>query len=324
MNSDSESLQRRLLDWLLINDVKTNEYPTVEHKEVDGVKNHLQPSTASTSSKQELGQEPQTFQLGEIPTVQERYQAVLKRQLQKQIQDHPPLFPWETQFIDYPESLEQSSPGFAWGWLVKPEQLKLPIPLPDQVFQQLVDKCQELLTSSLPLGAKLVQAVENFFDEDSLVINDLAGLVLRSSYRSVEAPQAAPSIESNYTELLPRQQMALSLMAAKQLLENMSLSISPTESVVERQWLTDVGNLSIRVELNSVDAVTKLSVQSQLPYEGVLKLGEKGCQTMVQSALAVNPKVELCCQQSNQTYTLEVEFPELDQQPLLLAINLTI
>ena len=53
-----------------------------------------------------MGDIPQTFQMGEIPTVQERFQAILKRRLQDQIAENPPLFPWETQVVDYPESIE--------------------------------------------------------------------------------------------------------------------------------------------------------------------------------------------------------------------------
>ncbi|TAF09903.1 MAG: PatU, partial [Nostocales cyanobacterium] len=48
----------------------------------------------------------QTFELGEIPTVQERFQAVIKRRLQIEIQNHPPLFPWESQIVEYPEFVE--------------------------------------------------------------------------------------------------------------------------------------------------------------------------------------------------------------------------
>ncbi len=58
---------------------------------------------------QELGGTPQTLQLGEIPTVQDRFQAVLKHRLQIQSPNHPPLFPWETQLIDYPDFVDEPS-----------------------------------------------------------------------------------------------------------------------------------------------------------------------------------------------------------------------
>ncbi|MDB9458524.1 PatU, partial [Dolichospermum circinale CS-545/17] len=117
--------------------------------------------------------------MGEIPTVQERFQAILKRRLQDQIAKNPPLFPWETQLGEYPDCVEEQSLGLVpvWGWTVHQSKLNLPIPLPDQVFWQLLAKCQLLLTSSIPLGAKLVQVVESMFPMDPQSINDLAALV---------------------------------------------------------------------------------------------------------------------------------------------------
>jgi hypothetical protein len=272
-----------------------------------------------------LGGKPQTFQLGEIPTVQERFQAVLKRRLQVEIQNHPPLFPWESQLIDYPEFVEEPSIALvpAWGWLAQQSKLNLPVSLPEKIFQQLMEKCQSLLTSSLPLGPKLVQAVESFFPEDYQLINDVAGLVLRSAYRSVDVLETIPNIQSDYSDLQPRQQMALSLMAAKQLLENLTLPISFTNPVIEKQWQTAAGTLSIRVELQSLGKLTKLRVHSELPTQGVLKLHGNGTQAVSQSGDSNNPSVELYCKRTNQTCTLEIECPELEQQPLLLAINLT-
>ncbi|AFZ56157.1 PatU [Anabaena cylindrica FACHB-243] len=281
-----------------------------------------------------MGGKPQTFQLGEIPTVQERFQAVLKRRLQIEIQDHPPLFPWESQLIDYPEFVEEPSIALvpAWGWLAQQSKLNLPVTLPDKIFQQLMEKCQLLLTSSLPLGPKLVQAVESFFPEDYQLINDLAGLVLRSAYRSVDALETIPNIQRDYSDLQPRQQMALSLMAAKQLLENLTLPISITNPVIEKQWQTTAGTLSIRVELQFLGKLTKLRIHSELPTQGVLKLRMNGIQgyasstpeIVAQSSVLAKPSVELYCERTNQNYTLEVKCPELEQEPLLLAINLTV
>ncbi|MEA5624590.1 PatU [Nostoc sp. UHCC 0251] len=325
MNSDSESLQSQCLGWLLTDDVKNIEQ-SVESEENDGVKNLHNEATASKSSEPKLGGTPQAFQLGEIPTVQDRFQAVLKHRLQIQAQDHPPLFPWETQLIDYPDFVDEPSMPLVptWGWMVQQSKLNLPRPLPERVFQQLLEQCQALVTSSVPLGAKLVQVVENFFPNESQALNDIAGLVLRSTYRSVNTLETIPNIQSDYSDLQPRQQMALSLLAAKQLLENLTLPLSTTSPVVERQWLTTVGNLNIRVEYQSVGKLTKLLVQAELPVKGTLTLRTSGTLAIATSSTPGYLSVELACEQLNPTYTLEVEFPEIDQQPLLFVINLTV
>ncbi|MCC5665465.1 PatU [Nostoc sp. CHAB 5784] len=324
MNSDSESLQSQCLGWLLTDDVKNNDQ-SVECKENDGVKNLYNEATASKSSEPKLGGTPQTFQLGEIPTVLDRFQSVLKHRLQIEAQDHPPLFPWETQLIDYPDFVDEPSMTLVptWGWMVQQSKLNLPRPLPERVFQQLLEQCQALVTSSMPLGAKLVQVVENFFPNESQALNDIAGLVLRSTYRSVSTLDTMPNIQSDYSDLQPRQQMALSLLAAKQLLENLTLPLSATSPVVERQWLTTVGNLNIRVEYQSV-GITKLLVQAELPVKGTLTLRGSGTLAMATSSTPGYLSVELGCEQLNPTYTLEVEFPEIDEQPLLFVINPTV
>ncbi len=256
--------------------------------------------------------------------MQERFQAILKRRLQDEIAKNPPLFPWETQLLEYPDCVEEQSLGLVpvWGWTVHQSQLNLPIPLPDQVFWQLLAKCQLLLTSSMPLGAKLVEVVESMFPTDTQSINDLAALVLRSSYRSADTLTAP--IESDYFDLLPRQQMALSLMAAKQLLENLILPISLSQPLVERQWLTTVGSLNIRVELRNSGKLTSLMVYGKLPAPGILQLEGNNSQEFVKSETCEIPMIEWQIDRSQSNYTLAVKFPELDQQPLLLAIQVKI
>ena len=265
---------------------------------------------------------PQTFRLGENPTVQQRFQAVIKRRLQVQIQDNPPLFPWETQLVDYPEYVGDPAMVMVptWGWAAQQSKLNLPIPLPERVFQQLLDKCQALLGSTLPLGAKLVQVVESFFPDDSQAINDVAGLVLRSNLRSGVTLDTMPNLESSYSDLQPRQQMALSLLAAKRLLENLTLPLSITNPVEERQWLTSVGVLTLKVEYQFRGKVTKLRVQGNLPTKGIIKLQGDTSQAIAQSTGPGCLSVELRCTQLNETYTLEVELKEIDTQPLLFAI----
>lgn len=323
MNSDSESLHSQLLAWLLTKNATTWQHNLVKCKDVDGRKNPLdEEATTLSGGEQEWGGMPQTFQLGEIPTVQQRFQAVIKRRLKVHIQDNPPMFPWETQLVDYPDYADEPILALvpAWGWAAQQSKLNLPIPLPERIFQQLLDKCQQLLGASLPLGAKLVQAVESFFPDDSQAINDVAGLVLRSNYRSGETLEAMPNLESNYSDLQPRQQMAVSLLAAKQLLENLTLPLSTKHPVGERQWLTSAGILKLKVEYQFHSEVTTLRVQGELPTKGILKLQGETSQAMAQSTSPGCLSVELRCTQQNQTYTLEVELKEIDQQPLVFVI----
>ena len=88
MNSDTESLRNQLLAWLLADNASTEEDFLVECEEINGAETY-EDSTASTSGVSESDSMLYSFQLGEIPAVQTRFQAVLKRRLQNQIHPHP-------------------------------------------------------------------------------------------------------------------------------------------------------------------------------------------------------------------------------------------
>ncbi|CDN11023.1 PatU [Richelia intracellularis] len=270
---------------------------------------------------------PENFQIGEIPTVQERFQAVLKRRLQVQIEHHPPLFPWESQLQEYPDCVDNPSLNFvpSWGWNAQQHKLNLPISIPEKLFQELLTKCQGLVASSLPLGAKLVQAVESMFPENYHELNDVAGLVLRSSSsRSAEPLAIMPNVDADYGELQPRQQMALSLLTAKQLLETLNVSVSATNPVVQRQWLTSNGELSVQVELQSSAEFLKLVVNTDLPCKGIVKFQSNNAHAMAQSEHPGCLNVELSCTQNQQNYTLAIELEGIEQQALLFVITPTI
>ena len=327
MNSDSESLQYQLLNIFLADNANNCRGMGLESKEVNRVDDFLKTAAKPMVGDFESVQTPETFQLGDIPTVQERFQAVLKRRLQIQVENQPPLFPWESQLQEYPDCVDKPSLNFvpAWGWSAQQYKLNLPTSMPEKIFQELLARCQGLVASSVPLGAKLVQAVESLFPDNSQDLNNLAGLVLRStSSRSPESLTMMSNGESDYSQLQPRQQMALSLLAAKQLLEDLNLHVCASNPVVQRQWLTSVGELSIQVELQFHDQQTKLVVQTDLPTKGIVKLQGHDAHAMAQSAHPGLLSMELSCTQSQQNYTLAIELEGVEQQALLFVITPTI
>jgi hypothetical protein len=326
MNSDSESLQYQLLTMLLADIADDSEYIGLTSKEINRVENPTTTAANSMVGDFESVSTPTTFQLGEIPTVQERFQAVLKRRLQVQIENHPPLFPWESQLQEYPDCVDNPSLNFVpgWGWNAQQQRLNLPISIPEKVFQELLTKCQGLVTSSLPLGAKLIQAVESLFPDNYHDLNDMAGLVLRStSSRSSDSLAIASNVDADYSELQPHQQMALSLLTAKQLLESLNVSVSATNPVVQRQWLTSTGELSVQVKLQNQDKFSKLVVQADLPSKGIVKLQGNNAHAMAKSEHPGLLSVELSCTQNQQSYTLAVELEGIAQQALLFVITPT-
>ncbi|NJL78574.1 MAG: PatU [Nostocaceae cyanobacterium CSU_2_110] len=320
MNSDTESLQNQLLAWLLADNAATEEDFLVECEEINGAKTYTE-NTASTSGASESDSMSYPFfQLGEIPTVQTRFQAVLKRRLQSQVQDNPPLFPWETQLVDYPDYIDNLSMNWvpAHPWAAQQSKLSLPIAIPEKIFQQLLAKCQELLSFPVPLGAKLVGVVESLFPNEPQMLNDLAGMVLRSPYRSADTLERMPYVEGNYSDLQPRQQMALSLLAAKQLLENLTLSVDASEEYVSRQWLTNFGTVTLSVKYDQV--AQTLRVEAELPHPGQVKLEGDNCVQVAKSSNQGIVSLELNSVQQQANYTLAVELNDMDTQPLYFTI----
>jgi len=328
MNSDSEAFFSHLFTWLSSEDTTaTASHPLGDSERIDGVNSHLEANAISNGSAEGLEWTPQTFNLGEIPAVEDRFQAVLKRRLQIEVQKHPPLFPWESEVSEYPDYLDNSYLELvpAQFWIQVQKHLSLPTTLPENIFRELLFRCQTVVKSSLPPGRKLIRAVESLFPNESQTLNDLAAVVLMSTApgRSVNGNAVVDKTfnsQTNYSELQPSQQMVFSLLAAKQMLDALTLSISATNRFAERQWLTTAGYFHLQVEYNVDSKMKRLQIQCDFPCSGILKLQGDGVQTTAECSTPSHLSVELCGVQPHQVYPLLVQFPELDLQDLVFAI----
>ncbi|NJL37841.1 MAG: hypothetical protein HC899_14710, partial [Leptolyngbyaceae cyanobacterium SM1_4_3] len=189
-----------------------------------------------------------------------------------EIEHKPPLFPWETEVCEY---FDSATPDVvpAYFWTTQLQNLSLPIPMPETILANLLEQCQEVVQTSLREGAKLVQAVESLFPGQSNALNQLAGLVLASPSRSV-AVASQPSrfqegFPSDYDVATPAQRMALSLIAAREIIESLTLTISPSQTQAERQWQTAAGTLTLMADYQI--ATGRLRVQGELPCPGSLQ-----------------------------------------------------
>lgn len=258
----------------------------------------------------------QQIKMGEIPAVQDRFYAIVKRQLKSEIQRNLPCFPWESDVLEYPDYLlEEKVPQQLW--LVHLQTLNLPVRVPEIILAQLLDRCTELVQSSLREGAKLVRAVEDIFPGQSVALNYWADLVLRPATRS-----ARPDIEfpDTYESATPTQQMVLSLMAAQEIMGNLTLKVAPNLRKVERQWLTAAGLMTLETDYQTQGRFPRLRIQSQLPCGGSLHLQCGQVQSTAQRPDSGCVSVEVFDPQPGQTYSLEVRFQNIDQKPLMLAV----
>jgi hypothetical protein len=273
------------------------------------------------------GGEIRPYNLGEIPTVENRFQALLKRRLQVEIESHPPLFPWETELSDY-ESDSSDAVADTWVppvrlWMPQLSNISLPVSIPENVLAQLLDACSQAVYSRRKLGAKLVNAVENLFPDQFLSLNDLAGRMLLSLEpgRSSEQLQYLEQLQSlPYEDATAEQKKMLALLAAKEIISALTVPISPTHTPVERQWQTSAGIVTVQAEYQMQEGVAKLRVIARLPRGGSLTLRTPQASASSQRTYPGYLSVESYDLQPNQTYPLEIRFHDSEQTPLIFAI----
>lgn len=273
------------------------------------------------------------YNFGDIPTVENRFQALLKRKLQVEIERHPPLFPWETDLSDYePDSfdavVDEGVPAVRL-WMPQLFNLSVPVSIPEDVLAKLLDACCEAVYSRRQLGAKLVNAVESLFPDQFQSLNDLAGMVLRSPEYGGAAVRSDRTSNANATEQLSslpyqeataEQKMTLALLAAKEIISTLTVRISPTQTPVERQWHTAAGVVTVQAEYQMQEGVPKLRVTSRLPRGGSLTLRTPQASASAERTYPGYLSVESFDLQPNQNYPLEIRFHDSEQAPLVFAI----
>lgn len=263
-----------------------------------------------------------SLKLGDIPAVQDRFHAIIKRRLRVEIERNPPLFPWETKLWDYEtESTEQLSnqpvPSF---WSAQLQTLKLPVQLPETLLLQIFAECRQVVHTSWRQGVKLVRAVETLFPEEPQALNRWAGQVLAEPVRSSSQTLAAGDLPLSYEAASPTQQMVLSLLAARQVLESMTLEVSAEFPRAQRQWVTEAGPVALEA-VYQPDTQT-IQIAGHLPMAGQLTLQGETSRITATCSAAETLKVELSHFVPDQTYPLTVELDAEAPQQLIFAVHL--
>lgn len=262
----------------------------------------------------------QSLDMGDIPVVQNRFQALLKRRIQAEIAINPPLFPWETEISDYEpeyadELVHRTIPS-PWSWIPQLANFQFLIPMPEQVLNQLLEACSQVMAQSRPQPAKMVEAVSNLFPNQHQLLNDLA-LAFPGNYRAGATTIPAHKLPQAYETATSQQQMVLSLLAAREIIENLTLTLSPRENFLERQWETEVGVVALQAEYQAGQTV-KLKVK--LPKGGKVRLETPQASSQAQRTYPGYVSVELFDCQPGQTYPVEISLADTEQKPLTFAL----
>ncbi len=261
---------------------------------------------------------PPISELGELPSVQDHFQTVLKRRLQLEISQNPPRFPWESNVIDYPVELAEAN---AQAWLLQLQSLPLPTALPDDILAGLLSRCQELLAESLQPGVRLVKAVENLFPDQPQAMDQIAGLVLANATVRSTATRDATALKTafpdGYAGANPQQQVTLAMLAAKDILDTLTLNLTPEAPVQQREWLTTEGNVTITAHYQP-GTVNQISLSVDVPCASQMTMPTSE-QTVTQARPGIlnltlpEPTVG--------TYPVEISFSGTDAVPLTFTIG---
>jgi hypothetical protein len=253
---------------------------------------------------------------GDILAVQDRFYALLKHRLQSEIQLNPPLFPWESSLAEYQDDVPAADTAVLSGltarslWLAQLRRLALPVALPDAVLAQLLNHCQTLANAPLREGAKLVQAVESLFPGELRALNQLAGFVMvspaRSGYVSLQE-RLGGDLPIDYEAALPTQQMVLSLLAAREILNSLTINVSPQQPESRYEWVTDAGVLILQTQYQVEQGVATLRINGTLPCGSRLELRAAGRRAMAECLDAGQLSVELTDLNCTQPCVLEVQ-----------------
>ncbi|MCY7406514.1 MAG: hypothetical protein LH631_03805, partial [Alkalinema sp. CAN_BIN05] len=260
---------------------------------------------------------------GDIPAVQERFEALLKSRLSLEIEQNLPLFPWEDEVLEY-QSDWAASMGMADNvvsglsksgslWLAQLRRLTTPVALPETMLASLLAACESVVPTSLREGVKVVKVAESFFPENFLQLNELAGIVMmspaRNGYASLQSRLGeldVLDVPTTYEAATPTQQMVLSLLAAREMIAALTLTLKAGVGL-SHQWMTEIGALTLQLDyrIDGDDGV--LHIQGQLPCGGSLSLVNGPSLSMAQRPEAGMLSVELADLRPMQPLQLKVQ-----------------
>ncbi|MEO0541724.1 MAG: hypothetical protein AAFZ80_12800 [Cyanobacteria bacterium P01_A01_bin.105] len=269
----------------------------------------------------------QSLNFGEISPVQDRFHNLLKNRLRLEFENRPDvLFPWESAVHEYPVELP-SVAGAAAGtrmWMDNLRQLRVASALPEAVLTRLLEGCQTMARSTQQQGVKLIRTVESLFPEDTALLQPIAGIVLAPAYRSADdvrasAIQELESLAGDYDAATTEQQIAISMLAAQEIMAALTLTVSEQSPQLSREWVTTQGILKLALKYEA----DLLFVRAYCPGNSrvTLKDGESDLQaTRTQPGrlelVKAAPKV-------GHNYVLEVSLPDSGYRALRFSLCVT-
>ncbi len=279
-----------------------------------------------------VSQTTQSYNFGEIHAVQERFEALLKQRLLLEYEKNPPLFPWESEVGEYPAEVNDFAAVAAAPslWNAHVSKLKVSGLLPENLLNCLFERCQVIACSPMKQGVQLVRAVEALFPAQADLLEPIANMVLVPAYRSDRATQDAVAQElvnvaGGYDAALPAQQIALSMMAAREILGALTLCVGNQQPYERTRWITPRGVLELTASYQSSHSAnhqaSHLTIAAVLPDGGELRLWDGDMEKRSRRSAPGGLDIVWTQPTANKTYGLEISL-EGEAQSLTFAVQI--
>jgi hypothetical protein len=277
-----------------------------------------------------------SLELGEESVIEDRFYALLRQRIRNVIETHPPLFPWESELVDYqdvPVSTAPVAPGAlaAATWLPQLQALKLPFSLPQPVLLRLLQHCQGLNSAVLREGERLVQAVETFFPDCAELLPRIAGQVMLGPARyhgEQRWAQLGSKLPGSYEQASVEQQIFATMLAAQELFDSLQLDLFDRTAVTQR-WQTVEGEIVLTVARLAASHQTDFSqwaglclvIEAVLPVAGTLSINVADTVITAEKVASGRVRCLIPAEPSQSFYPVRIQLGAA-QAPLELVIRL--
>jgi hypothetical protein len=238
--------------------------------------------------------------------LENRFQELIKQRLSLEIERHPPLFPWETDIMEYPtEIYEEVAPSKIPSWL---SELVLPVKFPIKILSELVQACSQMIDSLDPQPMQMVKVVSQLFPQDLNFLHQQAGIIAiagcdRSATTTATDQELWHDLE-DYENCSCEQQMTLSLLAAQQILNALILNISPQQPFVRKEWQIPEGKIFVKADY--LIAHQQIRVEIKAPDQGEISWHNQNKMIKVNCDTSESVTFYFTQVQENQVYTVNV------------------
>ncbi len=211
-----------------------------------------------------------------IPAIDQRYQTLLKQRLMLEAEQRPPLFPWESagMSLDYGDVYEDAAaiaPVPTNPWLRQVLALNIPTTLPTEIADRLLAACQSVAAQTLKEGVALIRAVEELFPTQEALFNQRAGQVLQMAAATRTGDRRSLRY-CDYDSSDSDSQLTLAMLAARELLNRLTITLSAGQPTHAQEWLADQGALRLEARYGTPSDRSELNITLHLPGSGTATL----------------------------------------------------